>query len=61
MWERRLVTSCSVFGRIDDWGMQEANHLRHTYCGQSFFSPIRLVKNKRYAVEGGSRLRELKR
>ena len=32
-------------------------YLRHTYCGQSFFSPIRLVL-KSHAVEGGSRLQE---
>ena len=48
MWER-LVTSCSVFWRIDDSSFKnlqekETNRLRHRYCGQSFFSDTARLK-----------------
>ena len=36
----------------------QTNDLHHTYCGQSFFSPPRLVLKSR-AVESGSRLWEV--
>ena len=54
----RLNEAAAVFGGRK-WYRRNTKYLRHTYFGQSGFSPIRFVQ-KCHAVGGGSRLQELK-